>query len=312
MTITAKNPPSKSQRGILFRCVAILVMVVISTSSALAQRTAKKEKPEPRVVDLRTKDGMELQAFYFPSSKGKEAIPVLIIHEWKGQASPYINLVKALAAADCAVLVPVYRAHGKSTTYKDRTGKEKKFNLAAMNKVDIKNIMAYDIEEAKRFLKEENNAEKLNLNALAVIGVKEGAVLAANWSSNDWKFPQVGLKKQGQDVKALVFISPEKLLKGVTIDQALMDPHLLRLPLMIVEGNRSGTSDAAKIHKKLAGIKRRMGGGEIKGLEFMEMPEKLNGPMLINQSKKVIPSIVKFITSNVEVTEFENPWINRP
>lgn len=312
MTITANKPRVKFQRSSLFRCVAILLMVVFFAPSALAQRTARKDKPEPRVVDLRTKDGIELQAFYFPSSKGKDAIPVLIIHEWKGQASPYINLVKALAAEDCAVLVPVYRGHGKSTTYKDRFGKEKKFNLAAMNKADIQNIMAYDIEEAKRFLKEENNEERLNLNALAVIGVKEGAVLAANWASNDWKYPQVGLKKQGQDVKTLVFVSPEKLLQGITIDRPLNDPHLLRLPLMLVEGDRSKTSDAEKIHKKLAGIKRRMGGGEIKGLEFIEMPEKLNGPMLINQSKKVIPSIVKFITSNVPITEFENPWIHRP
>lgn len=291
----------------------LMFAAVLTTSPAFAQRTPKKEKPKPRPVKLRTKDGVELQAFYFPSDKGKEAIPVLIIHEWKGQASPYAALVKALNAKGCAVLVPMYRGHGNSKKYIDASGEEKEFNVATMNRRDITNIITFDIEEAKRFFKTENNEGKLNLNALAVIGIREGCVLAANWAQRDWSFPSVGAKKQGQDVKALVFVSPKKLLNGVRLDPPFSDPNLLRLPIMIATGKSTPeSSDSSRLNKKLEGIKRRMGGGEAKGLEYLELPESLSGPALVMSSPKLVPEIVKFITSNIPISEFENQWIERP
>ncbi len=282
--------------------------------SAQATNAAKKkDAPKPRPVKLRTKDGIELQAFYFPSANEKKAIPVLLIHEWQGQPSPYINLVRALNTAGCAVLVPQYRGHGNSKTYVDPNGRERESNVTTMNRRDIQNILTFDLEEAKRFLKEENNEGLLNLNALAVIGIREGCVLAANWAQRDWQYRQVGAKKQGQDVKAMVFISPEKLLKGVPIDPPLNDPNLLRLPLMLVSGKDSPSSgDAERIYKRLKVVKTKMGGGTHTGLEELIAKESLAGPALVMQSPTVVPAIVKFITSSVEIDEFNNPWIERP
>ena len=182
-----------------------------------------------------------------------------------------------------------------------------------MNKQDVQNIMQFDLEEAKRFLKSENNDEMLNLNALVVIGIREGCVLAAHWASRDWRYPQVGAKKQGQDVKALVMISPAKLLKGVPLDPPLRDPNLIRLPIMLVSGQGSPSADeASKIHKRLNGVKSRLGGGTAKGLEELVTRESLDGPALVMQSRAVVPAIVKFVKSNVEVGDFSNPWIERP
>ncbi|MCP4499062.1 MAG: alpha/beta hydrolase, partial [Deltaproteobacteria bacterium] len=131
----------------------------------------KDEEPKLRTVELKTKDGMRLRAFYLPSNKGKAAKTVLLVHEWKGQASPYGKLVSALRDAGCAVLVPDYRGHGGSREQPTSKGTKAEMDTSKMSKRDIENIVKYDLEKAKSFLKGENDNESLNLNAMVVIGV---------------------------------------------------------------------------------------------------------------------------------------------
>jgi len=153
----------------------------------------------------------------------------------------------------------------------------------------------------------------LNLNALVVIGVRDGCVLAATWAKRDWSFPNVGSRKQGHDVKALVMISPERMLKGVPVETALSDPRIAALPTMIVVGKGSEEeSDATRIHKRVTAVKRRLSGGrDPEGLNLLTVREPLGGPNLVTQSPKVIPEIVKFVTEEIEISEVDNPWIHR-
>ena len=92
----------------------ITTIAVAANLSAQEPEAKKDDKLEPRTIKLKTRDNVELRAFYLPSDKEKKAITVLIIHEWKGQASPYSKLGYALQKAGCAVLVPEYRGHGGS------------------------------------------------------------------------------------------------------------------------------------------------------------------------------------------------------
>ena len=319
---STRNEEMNSWLRQMVRFVAVLVMLV-ATATATAQtaqgsrsRSATK-KPDHRIVTLKTKDGVKLRAFYFPSAKsedekGKEAITVMVVHEWRGQASPYYKLVSALRTAGCAVLIPDYRGHGGSREYTDAQGKVKNFNLSTMSKRDVENIVAYDLEKAKAFLKDENNEEKLNLNALVVIGVQEGCVMAAHWAKRDWQWPSIGQVKQGQDVKALVFISPEKLVKGVAIDQAITDRNLYSLPIMILAGSASDQGDEAeRIAKRLGNYKKRINRGEISGLEVALPKTNLSGAKLVNSSNAVIKAITTFVTSQVPIDDEENRWVER-
>ncbi len=180
-----------SRHQVLMIMVYLLAIVAATTVAAQNKpRTKPKEKPKPRPVTLKTIDGIKLRAFYFPSDQEKKAIPVLLIHEWQGQASPYVKLVVALNDAGCAVLVPDYRGHGGSREYTDARGETKEFNIAQMSKRDIESIIAFDMEKAKGFLKEENNKGALNLNALVVIGIREGCVMAAPLDTTRLEFPQ--------------------------------------------------------------------------------------------------------------------------
>jgi pimeloyl-ACP methyl ester carboxylesterase len=294
--------------------MAMAVAVAIWSPDASGQSKKKEEDPrlKPRPVSLKTKDGVELRAFYFPSEKGKEAITVLLVHEWQGQASPYAKLVYALREAGCAVLVPDYRGHGGSREYTDRRGMKQRFNLATMSKRDIENIIKLDLEEAKQFLVQENNDGYLNLNALVVIGVREGCVMACHWAARDWRFPSVGSVKQGQDVKALVLISPEKIVKGVTLDSALTDPNLLRLPFLIIGGSGSPeASETERIHKRIEVVKKKMSRGDASGLELKMIDTSLRGAALVKESSEVVPAAVEFVTENVTISETTNPWVER-
>ncbi|QDT06105.1 Alpha/beta hydrolase family protein [Rubripirellula lacrimiformis] len=290
----------------------LFLFAFVFSSAALAQKPKAKEDPKlkPRPVTLKTKDGITLRAFYFPSDKGKEAVTVMVVHEWQGQASPYLKLVMALKNAGCAVLVPDYRGHGGSKEYNYR-GKTKTFNVAQMSKRDIESIILMDLETSKGFLKEENDAGNLNMNALVVVGIREGCVMATHWAARDWSFPSVGSNKQGQDVKGLVLISPEKQIKSIALDQALMSPTILQLPIMVVAGKESPEgSEAQRIIKRVEGVKRRAGGGTVTGFEGKMVDTALSGHSLVNDVSEVIPDIVQFITSEVNATE-GNPWIQR-
>jgi pimeloyl-ACP methyl ester carboxylesterase len=305
-----RHGETHAQRSRLLMAMVFLAGIV-AASTVLGQ-TGGKEQPKPRPVTLKTKDGIKLKAYYFPSKKEKEAVTVLLVHEWEGQASPYIKLVLALRDAGCAVLVPDYRGHGGSREYVNARGEVDEFNLATMSKRDIESIIAFDLEKSKAFLIEENNAGKLNLNALVVIGIREGAVMAAHWAQRDWKFPSLGNVKQGQDVKAMVFISPEKQVKGVGIDSTLTDGNLLRLPIMILAGASSPEApEAERIGKRVEAMKKRMNRGDALGFEMAQPKTKLSGAGFINNTPGVIKAITEFVTSNVVINEEENPWILR-
>ncbi len=324
MTLTATTKVQTDRRqmhrfalGLLYLCLMAVAAIVLS--SPASGQTAKKkeaaekdEKPKLRAVTLKTKDGVVLRAFYQASNKGKEAPTVLLVHEWNGQASPYGALVRALSDAGCAVLVPDYRGHGGSSEYKDMKGTTKQFNRKMMNKRDIESIVSQDMEQAKRFLKEENNDKKLNLNALVVIGVREGCVMGAHWAARDWTYAQIGAKKRGQDVKAMVLISPKKTFKGVAFDQALTAP-ILSMPMMLVVGRGSPEAkEAERIYKRVETVKKKAQSvrDKPKGLEMTVTKSSLSGPRLA-LAPEVISSVVKFVTSQVNISEEENPWVER-
>lgn len=301
------------------RCWAIVLFVSMMALTPIAfaphaSAQDKDEKPKPRTIELVTKDGKRLRAFYFPSDKGKAAKTVLLVHEWRGQASPYAKLVVALRDAGCAVLVPDYRGHGGSREQINSKGKKAEMDTSKMSKRDIENIIKYDLEKAKSFLKGENDQESLNLNALVVIGVGEGCVMAAHWAASDWNWPTVGRNKQGRDVKGLVFISPTKQAKGVPIDPIFSGRSvLLQLPIMVVSGTDSpNAEDAERIAKRIEASKKKLQqGGEVKGFEYKQYNTALMNASLVKDIPAVIPAITKFIETEVKMSDTWNPWVSR-
>ncbi|QEG41212.1 alpha/beta hydrolase [Roseimaritima ulvae] len=272
---------------------------------------AKQERPF-EVVAIETRDGVRLRAAFFASDKGKDAVPVMIIHEWGGQAGPYLPLGLALNKAGCAVLIPDLRGHGGSMTYPVPGGGTEEFDIGDMGPAHVKAMLTQDLESCKAFLKEKNDKEELNLNALTLVGIKEGCVLSMEWAVSDWNFPSIGSRKQGQDVKALVLISPEEIHKGFRVEKAFRDRFVWRLPTLIVAGKASPEADAAnKIYRRLVKLRARVSRGDPEGLELELANAKLSGVALLKADPSVTGSVVKFVEDEIIANILQHRWVSR-
>jgi pimeloyl-ACP methyl ester carboxylesterase len=184
---------------------------------------APADANQPEQIELLTKDDIRLKATYYPSTKGKDAIPVIILHDSKTDSrNAYHTLALALQADGEAVLVPDMRGYGESTKIKQGPGiPDKEFDAKKMSSEAYNRMVTTDMEKLKSFLKGKNDDGKLNLNQLCVIGIGDlGSSIAVNWTFGDWNFKDLNTIKQSKDVHALILISPDNF-KNLQIPKIL-------------------------------------------------------------------------------------------
>jgi len=221
-----------------------LFIGILCTSSANAQNEKKHEKDLPPIenLTLETHDRVLLSAKYFPGTKGKESVPIIMLHSMKLLTSTGASYYKL--AGDIqkfmghAVIVPDLRGHGEST--KRRNPRDPDSNITIdpekFTKAEFATIWR-DIEECKKFLMKKNNKGELNIEKLCVIGSDVSAIAALNWAVYDWSAQSILRLKQGQDVKALILLTPVTSYKGFTAQQALNHVVIQRkLSIMILAG----------------------------------------------------------------------------
>lgn len=311
---------SISSRGWLFATALMLVVGSFSPLGAQDQpgkprgkqpSKAQDEELKFRLETITTKDGVPLMCGFFPSDRGKEAVPVILIHEWKGSAPPYVPLAQALNKAGCAVITPDLRGHGGSRTYTDPRGQTKQFgDVSRMGRRDVQAMLSRDMEAIKGFLKDQNDEGKLNLNALTLVGMGEGAVVATNFAVIDWNFPDIGVHKQSKDVKALVLVSPERVLHGFTSDLASRHPVVSRLPWLVIAGEQSQQAEEAeRLYRQLERLRRS--NPAVGAAELKLPPTSFSNARLVRESKETIPLIVDFVNKNVIDKQEMFPWEHR-
>lgn len=295
------------------------------TTPSTATPTPKKKLPPPQIVGLKTRDGVQLSATYYPSplegEAQKDAVPVILLHPYKGSRADFSDLALALQGAGCAVLAPDLRGHGLSTRRINSDGKEVEIEQALMTRNDFEAMghadtkWSGDVEACNNFLRARNNAKELNIDKLVLVGAEMGAAVAVNWAQSDWSWPVLpGAPKQGQDVKALVLLSPEWSFRGLQIGNAIGDRDFVgRLSWMIMVGEQDQrfNSEAKRLFSALQRTPLPLisDAPGRPAINFHSYPTSLQGNGLLAKNFTSTADIIKFIEQ--QVAKPVHPWSDR-
>jgi pimeloyl-ACP methyl ester carboxylesterase len=290
------------------RSIVVLVFAGLVSVATATRAADEEDKPlPPEDVTLKTRDGVNLVATYYPGDvkKGKNVVPVILLHSSKGTRGDLRPLALALQAAGHAVIAPDLRGHGDSTG-----------GGGARRPADYLAMVTQDVETVKDFLIDRNNQGELNIEKLCLVGTEMGSVVALNFAARDWSWPVLATGKQGQDVKALVLISPEWSYRGLRINEAVTHPQVRSLlSMMIIAGE--GSSKVAQEAKRLYAAFERYHPApppeEVstkQSLWLRLLPTSLQDTQLVNEKSMLVDQIVvKFI--ELRLVNAPYPWSQR-
>ena len=175
--------------------------------------------------------------------------------------------------------------------------------------------MLLDVEAAKKFLLDKNNAGELNIELLCVVGADVGSIVAVNWAAYDWSRRQLPAFKQGLDVKALVLVSPETSFKGYTLTTSLKHPVIqnkLSIMLVVGEEDRTASREAQKIYSQLERQREQPTDPKDRDLVYLKPNTTLQGTKLINVAAFKLPDVIAFfIDQRLVRKSSEFPWTDR-
>jgi len=298
----------------------LIFWISVSASMVNAQRSSRAIPPEE--IKLNTKDGVKLAATYYASSQGKDAIPVVMLHDFKESRTVFNQLAEAIQSPDDgsgdsrAVITVDLRGHGESTVQVSGNGRTRDLEASRLKANDFIAMYTQDMEAVRRFLVDENDAGQLNLNSLCLLGAGMGANVATFWAAADWSAPRLATLKQGQDIKALILASPEWSYNGLPLLRPLRQPGVRQeISFFIVYGDQAPKAkrDAKNTLKNLVKYHPEPPRDKIKELKdlfVISLPTKLQGTMLLTSPEfGMIPALNAFIDARLTQKHFE--WVSR-
>jgi pimeloyl-ACP methyl ester carboxylesterase len=305
---------------------ALLLLIIFAfTGRVDAQLDAAKDGPQP--VQVVTKDGVQVIMNYFPgpenpgSPAAKQTTPVVLLHDYKDTRAVFNSLARRLQAPaegpderpPFAVISVDLRAHGDSTRQVLPNGEEQELDAARISPAMLAAMATLDMEAVRAWLVTKNDEGALNLNKLCLVGAGMGANVAANWAAQDWSAPPLAIGKQGQDVKALVLISPQWSYRGLSMQAPMRQLALKQNSAwMLLYGgdDQEARADIKRVYDQLSRL-HPVGGAEGGStLSSLSWPSALQGGKLLAQAGPAAEEqIVQFLTTHVASAEI--PWLNR-
>ncbi len=302
-------------------CLGLLLMAWSCGQLSLATAKGRGDSSS-ETVSMTTKDGVRLKMSYYPSDLGKEAVPIIMLHDFKESRAVFNGLARALQSPrneqrpSHAVITVDLRGHGESTTVQGQNGQTRELKAAKLGKQDFRNMVLYDMETIRKYLVKKNDAGELNLNKLCLLGSGMGANVATCWASVDWSTPKLANRKQGQDVKGLVLASPDWGYRGLPLLKPIRHPDVRKnISMMILYGkkDRKATKSAKTLHKNLEKhhpAPPPEAGAESKDLILIDRPTSLQGTRLLTDPNfGVLPTLEFFLDARLSQQEFE--WVRR-
>jgi len=244
---------------------------------------------------LHSFDDTTLAATYYPSRLKTRAPVLLLVHE-KGRSSkdfedPILDLknqglAEHAQARGYAVLTFDLRGQGLNRGLEHRAVLPQDWRM-----------MINDLQAAYTFLLDRNNRGQLNLGKLGVLGVGEGANLAAAWAAA----PGGAVSTEGRtsDLGALVLVSP--LADGAGLALApLMNQLALRFPLLLMAGG-GDPSSGDPVRASRPYVERP----QLRGNLVKLYDSKLHGWKLLRYEPRAATEILSFFERSIKFKVFE-------
>jgi pimeloyl-ACP methyl ester carboxylesterase len=311
----------------------------------LSTRAQNKEKDKTEVVKpekarFTTVDGVELHGNFFPSSKKKA--PVVIMLHALGEDSKkaaWVSLASELQQkAGVNVLTFDFRGHGQSTEVEPEKFWAVPYNrsfaggkggaLVGKGTIDLKNFdkryipaLINDIAAARAYLERTKNEDgACSTSSIIVLGAETGGTLGAVWATSEWfRFklnPPVlagmeatlDMRPEGKDIIGAIYLSlsPKLADRPVRLDKVLHVPGAKgKIPMLFIYGEKDGPGKniglaCAKYLKKEEN--KRAVAYEIEG-------SKLTGVGLLQKSLPTEQVIVDVANEIIELKS--NEWTER-
>ena len=235
---------------------------------------------------LRSFDGTPLAASYYPSKLGASAPVVVLIHERQRSRKDFEDGVLELKGKGLAEHL---QDQGYSVFSMDLRGQGQnpRRNLPA----DEREAMADDLQAAYQFLLDRHNRGELNVGKLGVVGVGEGANLAAAWAYQ----PGAAVSTEGRasDLGALVLVSPMPEGSGYALSR-VVPPLALRVPVCLMAGVKDVPSKDA-----VEGVRADLDRSRSNKIETF--PSSLHGYKLLRLEPGAAESLVKYLDSHIKL-----------
>jgi pimeloyl-ACP methyl ester carboxylesterase len=256
--------------------ILLCLLLVASSESTKICVAAPPSPPPPTSLQrvLQTDDDWQIYTTYFPAPGDREAFtkeaPVVVLLHGDKQVRLVYEGPRGLAArlqgAGCAVITVDLRKHGQSTNVAQGGGSASngRTSEATLQAADYRNMADFDLESVKRFIQQQHQAKKLNMHKLGIVAAGSSCAVAAEFARADWNkepYDDAASEDQktprGQDVRAMVFLSPPSRVKGLSLTQALNE---IRNPdwniaflTLYGKANRNDAKDAVALNKRLVG-----------------------------------------------------------
>ena len=275
-----------------------------------------------------------LHITYYKSNLEKDAPVVVLLHMKDGnrfvwQTDP-AGFALRLQADGFAVVTVDLRYHGENkagaggggNANQGGAGKKKGKKAQGLNLklIDYDAMWELDMKAVKNFIFEEHQAGNLNMTKMGIVGPEMGASIATAFAVQDWSEEpyddgQPGYQTpRGQDVRALVLISPEEKYQGILLPKLLpilKDPDKQIAILVCSGSDPKERTQAEKVYEiinpPIAGNKENRQNAD--RMYLRPYPAKLAGTDLLDQKLGIEEVMLGFFDKHLK--KLEIPWRDR-
>ncbi|MBC8115484.1 MAG: alpha/beta fold hydrolase [Candidatus Saccharimonas sp.] len=300
------------------RCAVSWSLLVLTLCTSLATTSVARGQAPPKKAtsedkSLFAKDGAEIKVTYFKSNVGQDAAVVVMLHGKGGSRLIWKAYAEALQKADFAVITVDLRGYGESTGGPGGTGGGKKSDTSAPKAKDYVNMVGLDMEAVKKFLFDEHQKKQLNMNKMGIVATDMSTPVAIAYTEFDWEkkpyddAPTLAQgTPRGQDVQALVLLSPEATAPGLNVSKSLAVIRVLARPVLLGVGskNKSDLTAANKMYDLLAPKKE-----EQAHIEIQRYDTPLEGTNLLGKNFGVEKQMFDFL--NKHLKDYKSEWRDR-